>query len=269
MLPSQVSCFGLVPAFAMQPSDNAPVRTPHQPLSEYYRDESQRATFLREIFNTTAADYDRVEHMLAFGTGPAYRHRALERAGLAKGMQVLDVGFGTGLVAAQAIRLTGDASLVVGVDPSPGMMQASPLAASVNLLEGRAESLPVGDATQDFVSMGYALRHVSDVEAAFKEYFRVLKPGGRVCVLEITPAEGRVSNAMLKFYVRHVIPVAARVRGVKTNTPKIWRYYWDSIEACAPPARILDTLRAVGFTEVKRFTELGIFSEYTATKPKD
>ena len=252
----------------MHQPDHTPVRTPHQPLSAYYQDESQRAAFLREIFNTTAADYDRVEHMLAFGTGPAYRRRALARAGLVRGMQVLDVGFGTGLVAAQAIALTGDASRVVGVDPSPGMMQASPLAATVKLLEGRAEALPVADASQDFVSMGYALRHVSDVEAAFAEFYRVLKPGGRLCVLEITPAEGRISNALLKFYVRHWIPMAARLRGVKTNTPMIWRYYWDSIEACAPPARILDTLRATGFSQVQRFTELGIFSEYTATKPK-
>lgn len=250
----------------MQQSDKAPVHKPHETLSEYYQDESQRAAFLHEIFNSTAADYDRVERMLAFGTGPTYRHRALERSGLSKGMQVLDVGFGTGLVAAQAIKLTGDASRVVGVDPSPGMMQASPLAATVKLLEGRAEALPVGDATQDFLSMGYALRHVSDVEAAFAEFYRVLKPGGRLCVLEITPAEGRVANAMLKFYVRNMVPLAARMSGVKSNTPKIWRYYWDSIEACAPPARILDTLRAVGFKDVKRFTELGIFSEYTATK---
>ena len=251
----------------MQQSDNAPVHTPHQPLSEYYQDESQRAAFLHEIFNTTAADYDRVEHMLAFGTGPAYRYRALERAGLAQGMQVLDVGFGTGLVAAQAIRLTADASLVVGVDPSPGMMKASPLATSVKLLEGKAEALPVADATQDFVSMGYALRHVSDVEQAFSEFYRVLKPGGRICVLEITPAQGRLANAMLKFYMRHWVPMASKMRGVKSNTPKIWRYYWDSIEACAPPPRILETLRSVGFTEVKRFTEVRIFSEYTATKP--
>ena len=147
------------------------------------------------------------------------------------------------------------------------MMQASPLASSVQLLEGKAEALPVAPATQDFVSMGYALRHVADVEQAFSEFYRVLKPGGRICVLEITPAHGRLANTMLKLYMRHWVPLASRMRGVKSNTPKIWRYYWDSIEACAPPPRILDTLRAVGFTEVKRHTELGIFSEYTATKP--
>ena len=96
---------------------------------------------------------------------------------------------------------------------------------------------------------------------------RVLRPGGRVCVLEITPAEGRLANAALKFYMRSVVPLASRLRGVKTNTPKIWRYYWDSIEACAPPAQILATLRSVGFADVARHTELGIFSAYTATKP--
>lgn len=251
----------------MTQPDHDSVHTPHSTLSEYYQDESQRAEFLRNIFNTTATDYDQVERMLAFGTGPDYRHRALKHAGLRPGMQVLDVGFGTGLVAAQAIRLTGDACYVMGVDPSPGMMQASPLVATVKLLEGRAEALPVPDASQDFVSMGYALRHVSDVETAFAEFYRVLRPGGRVCILEITTARGRTANALLKFYVRHCVPLAARLRGMTSNTPRIWRYYWDSIEACAPPERILATLSAVGFVEAERYTELGIFSAYTATKP--
>ena len=254
-----------------QPDQSAPadpLRAPHQPISGYYQTEDERAGFLREIFDSTATDYDKVERTLALGTGPWYRRRALERAGLAPGMRVVDVGFGTGLVAAQAIKIIGSADLLTGVDPSPAMMGASPLAKQVKLVEGKAERIPLPDACADFISMGYALRHVSDVEAAFSEFYRALKPGGRICVLEITPAEGRVANAMLKFYMRSIVPVASRMRGVKTNTPKIWRYYWDSIEACAPPARILETLRSVGFSEVKRTTELGIFSEYTATKPK-
>ena len=76
-----------------------------------------------------------------------------------------------------------------------------------------------------------------------------------------------MANAMLKFYMRSIVPLASRIRGVKSNTPKIWRYYWDSIEACAPPARILETLRAAGLVEANRYVELGIFSEYRARKP--
>ena len=55
--------------------------------------------------------------------------------------------------------------------------------------------------------------------------------------------------------------------GSGSHTPKIWRYYWDSIEACAPPHSILETLRAAGLTDVNRYVELGTFSEYRARKP--
>ena len=110
-------------AFAMpqsndtSPAATEPVHQPHAPLTEYYRSEQERAGFLRGIFDSTAADYDRVERMLAFGTGPGYRGKALERAGLKRGMQVLDVGFGTGLVSAQAIRIVGDPALVTESRP--------------------------------------------------------------------------------------------------------------------------------------------------------
>ena len=243
------------------------VEQPHEPLVAYYQNESQRADFLRSIFDSTAADYDRVEKMLAWGTGPSYRRRALERAGLAAGMEVLDVGFGTGLVATQAIAITGEAALVTGVDPSPAMMQSSPLASQVKLLQGKAEALPVSDASADFISMGYALRHVADVSAAFGEFYRVLRPGGIVCVLEITSPESATAKLLLKAYMRGWVPLLARLTGARAHTPKIWRYYWDSIEACAPPERILATLQACGFEQVSRYTELGIFSEYRAVKP--
>lgn len=243
------------------------MREPHQPLMDYYASEADRAGFLREIFDRTAVDYDRIERILALGTGPWYRRQALRRAGLDKGMRVVDVGFGTGLVAAQAIRIIGHVELLTGVDPSPAMMDASPLAGQVKLVEGRAESMPLPDACADFISMGYALRHISDLSAAFAEFRRVLRPGGRVCLLEITKPEGPVASSLLKAYMRGWVPLAARLTGADAQTPRVWNYYWDSIEACAPPARILETMQAVGLVEVGRHVELGIFSEYQARVP--
>ena len=80
------------------------------------------------MFDGTAPDYDRVERMLAFGTGPWYRRQALRRAGLVPGMHVLDVGTGTGLVAREALTLCGPTGRVTGVDPSAGMMAQAQLA---------------------------------------------------------------------------------------------------------------------------------------------
>jgi len=244
----------------------APVHAPHLPLTAYYQTEQDRQVYLREIFDNTAADYDRIESMLAWGTGSRYRREALVRAGLTTGMNVLDVGVGTGLVAAQACILTGDPALVTGVDPSPGMMAASKLPPNMKLIEGRAESLPFPDNHFDFLSMGYALRHISDLSVAFTEFERVLKPGGRVCILEITQAQNRLGKWLLKNYMRGVIPLLTRFISRQKSTATIWRYYWDSIEACVPPEQVLAALRATGLTEVKRHLEVGVFSEYQAIK---
>ncbi len=240
---------------------------PHELLRDYYGSEAERQQFIRRIFDETAADYDRIEHLLARGSGSWYRAEALKRAGLGAGAQVLDVGIGTGLVAREVLKIVGPAGRVTGVDPSPGMMGEVKLP-GVQLVEGRAEALPQADASQDFVTMGYALRHISDVQAAFDEFHRVLRPGGRVLVLEISKPRGRLSTWALKAYMRGVVPFLARFVSRQRDTAHLWRYYWDTIEACIPPERVMDALRAAGFTDVKRHLELGIFSEYSAVKAR-
>jgi demethylmenaquinone methyltransferase / 2-methoxy-6-polyprenyl-1,4-benzoquinol methylase len=242
------------------------VLAPHTPLPNYYGDEAEHESFLRRIFDDTAPDYNRIERVLALGSGPWYRRSALQRAGLVAGAEVLDVGIGTGLVAREALTLIGRGGHLVGVDPSPGMMSEVALP-EVELVRGRAEALPRPDASSDFVSMGYALRHIADVNAAFAEFFRVLRPGGRLVVLEITKPAGRVGTAVLKAYMRGVVPVIAKVVARRHDTSELWRFYWDTIEACIPPESVLSALSAAGFEDVKRHVELGIFSEYTAVKP--
>ncbi len=99
------------------------MQAPHPPLNAYYRTDSDRSAWVREIFDRTAADYDRLERILGLGTGSWYRRRALRDAGLKRGMSVLDVGTGTGLLACAAARIVGDPARVTGVDPSPGMIE--------------------------------------------------------------------------------------------------------------------------------------------------
>lgn len=239
---------------------------PHRPLTEYYAEHS-RQSWVRRAFDTTARDYDRIELLMAFGSGRWYRRRALQRAGLLPDMQVLDVGTGTGLTAIEAARLSGGGANVVGVDPSAGMLAHARLPPGMRVIEGCAEALPAGDAAFDFLTMGFALRHVSDLRAVFAEFYRVLKPGGRICLLEITRPASAHGSRWLRVYMRGVVPMLARVFGRTRDMPQLMRYYWDSIEACVPPAQVVEALQAAGFVDAIRKVELRIFSEYVATKP--
>jgi demethylmenaquinone methyltransferase/2-methoxy-6-polyprenyl-1,4-benzoquinol methylase len=243
------------------------MRAPHPPLRDYYTHEAERGGWVRQLFDRTAGDYDRIERVMALGSGSWYRRRALSRAGLLSGMSVLDVGVGTGLTARQAALLVGASGQVRGIDPSSGMIQMAKVPASVQLLLGSAEAIPAASQSADFLCMGYALRHIADMSAAFREFMRVLKPGGRICLMEITRPEGRAARALLKAYMRGVVPFLAGIVGENADSPKLMRYYWDTIDACAPPNEILRAIREAGFVEDYRFVVLGIFSEYCARKP--
>lgn len=246
-------------------------------MPRYYRNEAEKRSFIRSIFDSTAGDYDTVEQGMALGTGSWYRRRALNRSGLKPGMRVLDVACGTGLVAREAIRIIGDPTLLVGLDPSPGMLKHALTAipdrrttgkpARIMAVQALAERIPLADNTFDFLSLGYALRHLSDLVCVFAEFYRVLKPGGRVCILEITRPESRVGLSLLRGYMKWLVPALVRIRTGHARTQLLWRYYWETIEACIPPQTVLQALEQAGFVQVRRFVELGIFSEYTACKP--
>src|SRR5262245_27942500 len=252
----------------MATSDPQPTSSnrPHPLLHAYYESEAQRRGFVRKLFDQTAGDYDRIERTLSFGTGPWYRRRALLRAGLAPGMRVLDVAIGTGLVAREALAVVGAAGQVIGLDPSAGMLREARATVPILVVQGLGERLPFADGQFDFVSMGYGLRHVADLGGLFREFRRVLRPGGVACTLEIVRPDNAVSRAVLKVYLRGIAPLLSRVIGRTPAAPTLYRYFWDTIEACVPPPRVMAALQEVGFAGVKRHVEAHLFSEYTARR---
>ena len=238
---------------------------PHPVLEHRYGSAEAREGFVKTLFDETAPHYDRIDRIFSLGSGPWYRRRALAAAGLRPGMEVLDVAVGTGLVAREAARIVGDPARVTGLDPSDGMLaEARRHLPGVRLLRGRAEAIPLPDASVDFVSMGYALRHVADLGAAFREYRRVLRPGGTVLLLEIGVPERGAARAVARGYMGTVIPALCWLAAPRHRSGELMRYYWETIEACVPAATILDALRGAGFRDAGVTTDLGVFRAYAA-----
>lgn len=247
-------------------TDSPPPLSPHRPLSEFYPATVPRQEFVNELFDEAAPDYDWVSGMMSFWSDRFYRKDALRRAGLKDGMRLLDVASGTGLMVKAALELGLNPALITGVDPSQGMLAQNRKQHPVTLLEGKGEALPCADGTFDFVCMGYALRHVEDLRKLFGEFRRVLKPEGRVLILEITRPTNPVAFWLMRFYMQKVVPRVGWLRRRNRSTVKLMEYYWATIAECVPPPVILSALEASGFQNVKRTTTGTVLSEYVAQR---
>ncbi|HYI09803.1 MAG TPA: class I SAM-dependent methyltransferase [Thermoanaerobaculia bacterium] len=235
---------------------------PHPPLTRYYDDPSKREAFVRDIFDDTARWYDMAANMLSFGSGDFYRREAMKRAGARPGLRHLDLATGTGVVARAAAAVTGDPRSIVGMDPSIGMLHAGRTAGAK--VQAPAELLPFADTSFDLITIGFALRHFADLGVVFRECRRVLRPGGKLVILEVTAPENAVARAILGLHMGTIAPAIIRLRTGSSRAAEMVRYYWETTRNCVRPEVILDALRDAGFSEVSRDVQLAIFSEYSA-----
>ena len=247
-------------------SKSTPSVSPHPVLRDYYTSESERRQKVDQMFNDSAVHYDWINSVMSFGSGEWYRQQALQRAGLKAGDHLLDVGAGTGVISAIGQTIVGEQGLVIALDPSPGMLKEAVARGVKNTMLGLGEDLPFPDNSFDMVTMGYALRHVTDLAVLFREYQRVLKPGGKILLLEITRPQSAIGRSLLKIYMKGFIPNITRLLRRSPPAQELMRYYWDTIDQCVPPQQILSVMEAVGLTAVNRKVVQGIFSEYTGVK---
>ena len=245
---------------------NAVPLPPHPKLEKYYTHDAARPGFVDEMFDHGAQSYEWVCRIMSLGTGSMYRRQALINGGLASGMRLLDVATGTGLVLRPAGEVCGETRLTIGLDPSAGMLRECRKQSSAPLVQARGEALPFPDGYFDMVSTGYGLRHVGDLNTLFREYYRVMKPGGRILVLELTQPSTALGRTLNRLFLGMLIPYIARAwRGRAAGL--MMNYFWETIETCVPPDTILGAMREAGFPDAARTVSGGILSEYRAVRP--
>ena len=239
---------------------------PHPVLKKYYDSESERRPFVKALFDNAAEHYDFVCDLGSLGSGRHYRRWVLGQSGLRAGMKFLDIATGTGVIARGATRILSEPGAVVGLDPSIGMLRQAKKAVAVPLIQGTVEELPFASDHFDFLCMGYALRHVADLGVAFRECLRVLKPGGRVLILEITLPRSSLGQRFFRVYFESILPRVTRLSTGSAKAELLMKYYWDTIANCVAPEKILSVLESSGFARIEHRVRGGLLSEYIGVK---
>jgi len=195
---------------------------------------SARKRHALELFAGLPA-YERMGSLLSFGQDPRWRRALVAAIAPEPGQRVLDVATGTGLVARALARAGG--CEVVGLDQSEEMLRvarehlaASPkLATRISLVRGEAERLPFADAEFDALTFTYLLRYVDDQAATLRELARVVKPGGRIGMVEFAVPEDRLARGLWRVHTRAGLPLIGRL--VSPAWYEVGRFLGPSIEA--------------------------------------
>lgn len=214
----------------------------------------ERAAYVQEMFDRIAGRYNLMNRLMTFGQDVRWRRFVVRQARVKPGDRLLDLATGTGDIAFEALRQVPGVQ-AVGGDFSLGMMlvgQTLPLGDAVQWNQSDALNLPFPDATFEAVTSGYLMRNVIDIPRALAEQRRVLKPGGRIVVLDTSPPPDNLLRPFIEIHLRYVIPLLGRLISGNADA---YQYLPESTQKFKTPDELAALMREAGFQNVgyKRF----------------
>jgi demethylmenaquinone methyltransferase/2-methoxy-6-polyprenyl-1,4-benzoquinol methylase len=218
----------------------------------------EKVVAVRSMFDAIAPRYDLVNRLMTFRMDVGWRKKTIASLGLARGSVVVDLACGTGDLCR---GLAGAGLRPIGLDLSYGMLAAA--RTEVPLAQADALRLPVPDASIDGVTCGFALRNFAALPPFFAELGRVVRPGGRIALLEVAEPPNPILRWGHAIYFGKVVPLI----GGLLSDGSAYRYLPKSVAYLPEPEVMLDQIRAAGFTDVdRRLLSTGIAQLVTATR---
>jgi len=222
------------------------------------------------MFDRIARKYDLLNRVNSLGMDQGWRRRTVQAVDPRPGDHVMDLATGTADLAIELARSGADVR-VLGVDPSTQMLDIGRQKVSrqglhdaVELVEGDAQALDASDDSFDALTMAFGIRNVPDRPRALREMRRILRPGGRLAILELSEPRNGVLAFFARLHVRHIVTIT----GALISGPAEYAYLRSSIEAFPPPEAFSKVIAEAGFEDV-RFEPLtfGACVLFTARAP--
>lgn len=227
---------------------------------------------VRKLFDNIAPSYDKLNHILSLNIDKFWRKRAVrELLDEVRPLKILDVACGTGDFTIQIAQKASGGSEVIGVDISEGMMAVGrekirKSGVSAELYVADCEDLPYSDNSFDRISVGFGVRNFEHLEIGLKEMYRVLRPGGKLVILELSVPTNPFLRWCYKLYFLKILPA---IGGLVSGDRGAYEYLPDSVLHFPRPDKFIPIMNSAGFNVVEHTPlTLGICRMYVGKKGK-